>query len=75
MSVEVGRAPAGSEGSSLDHFAFDVEDYDEALRRVEATGLTFRTLETPGTTVRQIFIRDPNGVSIELNWKGAAPRG
>jgi catechol 2,3-dioxygenase-like lactoylglutathione lyase family enzyme len=73
--VQVDRPAAASEGSSLDHFAFEIEDYDEALRRVEGTGLRFRTLDTPGTTVKQIFVRDPNGVTFELNWKGASPRG
>ena len=73
--VEVDRPAADSAGSSLDHFAFDIADYDEALRRIEATGLAFRALTTPGTSVRQIFVRDPNGVTIELNWKGPTPRG
>ena len=70
------EAPLGeSAASSLDHFAFDIADYDEALRRVKATGLRFYELATPGTTVRQIFVKDANGVTIELNFKGAAPRG
>ena len=73
--VQVDRPAADSAGSSLDHFAFDIADYDDALARVEKTGLQFRTLTTPGTTVKQIFVRDPNGVTIELNWKGDRPRG
>jgi catechol 2,3-dioxygenase-like lactoylglutathione lyase family enzyme len=73
--VEVDRPAAASEGSSLDHFAFDVSDYDEALARIEKTGLPFRATVTPGTSVKQIFVRDTNGVTIELNWKGANPRG
>lgn len=68
--------PAGaSESSSLDHFAFDIADYDEALSRVEKTGLRFHATATPGTSVKQIFVRDPNGVTVELNWKGPNPRG
>lgn len=73
--VQMAQPAAASDGSSLDHFAFDIEDYDEALRRVETTGLTFRATTTPGTSVKQIFVRDPNGVTIELNWKGPTPRG
>jgi catechol 2,3-dioxygenase-like lactoylglutathione lyase family enzyme len=73
--VEVAQPATASDGSALDHFAFDINDYDEALRKVEATGLTFRATTTPGTSVRQIFVRDPNGVTIELNHKGATPRG
>lgn len=73
--VEVEQAAAESAGSSLDHFAFDIADYDEALARVERTGLSFRATATPGTSVKQIFVRDGNGVTIELNWKGERPRG
>jgi catechol 2,3-dioxygenase-like lactoylglutathione lyase family enzyme len=73
--VEVAEKGADSAGSSLDHFAFDISDYDDALARVEKTGFKFRTTATPGTTVKQIFVRDPNGVTIELNWKGERPRG
>jgi catechol 2,3-dioxygenase-like lactoylglutathione lyase family enzyme len=73
--VEVDEKAADSAGSSLDHFAFDVADFDEALRRVGQSGLRFRAAETPGTTVKQIFVRDGNGVTIELNWKGPRPRG
>jgi len=73
--VQVDTAAESSDGSSLDHFAFDIDDYDEALRRVESTGLRFRATSTPGTSVKQIFVRDPNGVTIELNWKGSSPRG
>ena len=70
--VEVPEKAADSAGSSLDHFAFDISDYDDALARVEKTGLKFRAVEVPGSPVRQIFVRDPNGVTIELNWKGGA---
>ena len=73
--IQVEQPVAASDGSALDHFAFDIDDYDEALRRVEATGLRFRATATPGTSVRQIFVRDPTGVTVELNWKGPTPRG
>ena len=73
--VQVDQPAAASDSSSLDHFAFDIADYDAALARVEKTGLRFRATTTPGTSVRQIFVRDPNGVTIELNCKGDRPRG
>jgi len=73
--VEVAEAATASDGSSLDHFALDISDYDAALERVKGAGLKFRESLTPGTSVKQIFLRDPNGVTIELNWKGERPRG
>jgi catechol 2,3-dioxygenase-like lactoylglutathione lyase family enzyme len=73
--VEIERAAGDSQGSSLDHFAFDISDYEATLRKVAATGLSYRESLTPGTSVKQIFVRDPNGVTVELNWKGPSPRG
>jgi catechol 2,3-dioxygenase-like lactoylglutathione lyase family enzyme len=73
--VQVDRPAAASEGSSLDHFAFDIADYDEVLKRVCATGLKYLETTVPGSSIRQIFVRDLNGVNIELNWKGPSPRG
>jgi len=73
--VEVERPATGSEGSSLDHFAFDISDYEATLRKLSATGFSYRESLTPGTSVRQIFVRDPNGMTVELNWKGPSPRG
>jgi catechol 2,3-dioxygenase-like lactoylglutathione lyase family enzyme len=73
--VQVDRPASASEGSALDHFAFDISDYEDALTRVRATGLKFFETTVPGSSIRQIFVRDLNGVNIELNWKGPNPRG
>ena len=73
--IEVAKPQLPSDGSALDHFAFDISDFDEALRRVKATGLKFYELAGPGTSVKQIFVTETNGVSVELNWKGPTPRG
>jgi catechol 2,3-dioxygenase-like lactoylglutathione lyase family enzyme len=67
--IEINSALGPSDASSLDHFAFAISDYDEARRRVAATGLKFYELGVPGAAVRQIFVTDLNGVSIELNAK------
>lgn len=73
--VEVDTPLAASSTASLDHFAFDISDYGEALERVKGTGFPFRELTVPGSTVCQIFVQESNGVSVELNWKGPRPRG
>jgi catechol 2,3-dioxygenase-like lactoylglutathione lyase family enzyme len=73
--VQVAEPQRASDGSALDHFAFDISDYEDALRRVKATGLKFYELAGPGTSVKQIFVTEANGVSVELNWKGPTPRG
>ena len=39
----------------------------------QAAGVSFRPIDIPDTPIRQIFIRDLNGVNIELNYRQAAP--
>jgi catechol 2,3-dioxygenase-like lactoylglutathione lyase family enzyme len=70
--VEVEEPAGASRGSALDHFAFAIDDYEDAIRRLDAEGLTYRATTTPGTTTRQIFVTELNGVTIELNCRDAA---
>lgn len=69
--VEVSAPAAPSEGSSLDHFAFEIRDFDATIEALRAAGLPFRESPIPGINARQIFVVDPNGVTFELNWRGA----
>lgn len=73
--VERDRAMVPSSQASLDHFAFLIDDYEEMQARLDANGIDYRELSAPGTSIRQMFLLDPNGVSIELNWKGDRPAG
>ena len=65
--VEVKTQPAPSRGSALDHFAFAIDDYEDARSRLDARGIAYRELSAPGAPIRQFFITDLNGVTIELN--------
>jgi catechol 2,3-dioxygenase-like lactoylglutathione lyase family enzyme len=56
------RGPA----SALDHAAFDVDDLAEARARLTKHGVAFSEVQVPGTARGQLFLRDPNGVRIEL---------
>jgi catechol 2,3-dioxygenase-like lactoylglutathione lyase family enzyme len=67
--VELSEAKKPSSEAALDHFAFRIDDYDGTVRRLEAAGVAFRPIDIPGTPIRQIFIRDLNGVNIELNYR------
>jgi catechol 2,3-dioxygenase-like lactoylglutathione lyase family enzyme len=51
--------------SPLDHAAFEVADLDAAKRELNAKGISFReAVVAPGRG--QLFLKDPNGVQIEL---------
>ena len=70
--VEVSRAGAASKGSSLDHFAFAIDDYDDARRRLDAAGVAYQASEAPNGGIRQFFVTELNGVTFELNCRAPA---
>jgi catechol 2,3-dioxygenase-like lactoylglutathione lyase family enzyme len=53
----------------VDHIAFAAQDYDEVLARLERLGVPVRVNNNPGNIVRQLFLFDPNGVQIEINFR------
>ena len=67
--VELAEPKRPSADAALDHFAFRITDHDETARRLDAAGLNYRSIDIPGTEIRQIFLRDLNGVNIELNYR------
>ena len=54
---------------AIDHVAWIAEGYDEMKARLEQKSVTFKLMDVPSSPVRQIFIHDPNGVRLELNFK------
>ena len=70
--VEVKTAGAASRGSSLDHFAFTIDDYEDTERRLTAAGIVYEPVTSPDGGIRQMFITELNGVNIELNWRPPA---
>jgi len=56
-------------GGSIDHIAFECGDFDEMAAKLTARGLTYKTNDVPSIKLRQIFVNDPNGVTLELNFR------
>ncbi len=74
VALPEGKRPSSE--AALDHFAFSIDDFDDAVGRLKRAGVTYRAVDIPDTPIRQIFLRDPNGVNIELNYRSpmaAAP--
>jgi catechol 2,3-dioxygenase-like lactoylglutathione lyase family enzyme len=67
--VDLAKEKRPSSESALDHFAFRIDDFDEAARRLDAAGVSYRAVSVPNAPIRQIFLADPNGVNIELNYR------
>jgi len=63
------RDEASRQGTgAVDHLAFMAEDIDEMRDRLQRASIPSREREVPLLGLRQIFIEDPNGVTIELNF-------
>jgi catechol 2,3-dioxygenase-like lactoylglutathione lyase family enzyme len=63
-----GGAAAGPGTGAFDHVAFHGEDFEAMKARLNGAGLTFRDRVVPGTGLKQIFVPDPEGVMVELNF-------
>lgn len=53
------------------HVAFASRGFDAMQQRLQARGMPFDARQVPGGELWQIFVNDPNGVMIELNYEAA----
>lgn len=61
------RAPVDDAASAVDHVAFAYDALDEALARLDTLNIPYsRPKFVPETGIRQCFVTDPNGVTVEL---------
>ena len=65
----VERSEARTPDGALDHFSFAVADFEAALARLDAAGVEYVAMDIPDGFGRQAFVRDPNGVTVELTWR------
>ena len=54
--------------SSFDHVAFKTSDYISVLQKLKLLHIPFEEKLIPGMTAHQIFLRDPAGNRVELNF-------
>jgi len=56
----------GKPAGAFDHAAFTTDDFDGMVARIQALGLEHHIADQPQTGLRQIFLREPNGVEVEI---------
>lgn len=54
---------------ALHHVAFRCDGYDAMLARLARLGLAYRTRDIAPIGLRQLFVHEPNGVLLELNYR------
>jgi catechol 2,3-dioxygenase-like lactoylglutathione lyase family enzyme len=61
---------------TIDHIAFTATDLADMHARLRAHGVAWRDRTVPSLGLHQVFVEDPNGVTIELNYPYAeSPQG
>lgn len=56
---------------ALDHVAFRAEGLEAYRSRLDALGLKYRTNRIDEASLTQLFVRDPQGITVELNFFGS----
>ncbi len=64
--------PAASTGF-LDHISFQGRDLDGLRARLDGLGIPFAEVPVPGFPLHQIFLRDPQGLRLEVTFRLEAP--
>lgn len=66
------KSAAALHGSAaVDHLAFLATDLADMHRRLQRGGLAFRERTVPSLGLHQVFVEDPSGITIELNYPAA----
>jgi len=61
--------PGALDGSgSFDHIAFRATDAPALIERLKANNIPYRERQVPNMDVYQLFVEDPNGITVELNY-------
>ena len=63
---------AGLQGSGvIDHIAFNTDGLASMLAHLNANAVPFRERTVPGIGLHQVFLHDPLGIMVELNYPAA----
>ncbi len=71
--VDISRTdePQKPDSGVVHHVAFASRDFAGMKQRLASKGMQFDSRQVPGGDLWQIFVNDPNGVMIELNYEAA----
>ncbi|MDX1580915.1 MAG: VOC family protein [Alphaproteobacteria bacterium] len=60
-------APTGPTGP-IDHVAFRCTGFEAMKDRLEGAGLSYKENVVPDFGIKQLFVHDPDGIKVELNF-------
>ena len=53
---------------SVDHIALSGDDCEGMRKRLDQRGVPYRELKLPELDIEQLFVEDPNGLTVELQF-------
>ncbi len=56
-------------GGAIDHVAFDSTAFEAFRARLQSLGVNYKEREVPQLSLKQLFIEDPNGITVEMNFR------
>jgi catechol 2,3-dioxygenase-like lactoylglutathione lyase family enzyme len=68
LHVIAGRPLPAERRGVLDHMAFSATDLAGLTARLEAAGISYDLRRQPESNVWQLFVSDPNGARVELDF-------
>jgi len=71
VDISVTDEPQKPDSGVVHHVAFVSRGFDGMTQRLKTKGMKFEARQVPGGELWQIFVHDPNGVMIELNYEAA----
>jgi len=73
---EAGMPPRRANGTGLlDHIAFSAVGLKDVRARLQARKITFKEQVLPRDGQTQIFLHDPDGIGVELNFPASETTG
>ncbi len=75
VDIAATTEPQKPDSGVVHHVAFASHGFDGMKQRLKSKGMPFEARQVPGGDLWQIFVNDPNGVMIELNYEAAKEGG
>ncbi|MGD8340742.1 MAG: VOC family protein [Gammaproteobacteria bacterium] len=54
---------------AIDHIAFNATGFDSTIEMLQSRGLEYRRNDIDDIGLKQLFIQDPNAITLELNFR------
>ena len=65
----IGKKDDVKSGSgSIDHVAFNADDIESMKSKLDGISMEYTHRKVPGFPLEQLFLNDPDGVKVELNY-------